>query len=107
MRKIIAVPGQSVFDVALLYCGDAAMAYEIAMDNSIPITTTFENNTTLSIPDYTNNISKQYQQQGISFATGIIEQIVLDVLWLLAGGNWNDEGVWMDNEIWIEKIMIK
>ena len=97
MRKIVAVPGQSIFDVALLFCGDATKAWDIARINEISLTTTFESNATLSIPDDMNNVAKVFKQEKVVFATGILE-----VLWLLAGGNWNDEGVWMDNEIWID-----
>lgn len=97
MRKIVALSGQSIFDIALLFCGDATKAWDIARTNAIPLTATFEKNTTLSIPDATNNVAKVFEQEKVVFATGILE-----VLWLLAGGNWNDEGVWMDNEIWID-----
>ena len=95
MRQIVAVDGQSVFDIALLYCGDATMAWHIARANEIPLTTTFETNTTLTIPDDSNNVAKVFEQEKVVFATGIIE-----VVSGLAGGIWNDEGVWIDNEIW-------
>lgn len=97
MRNILALSGQSIFDIALLFCGDATKAWDIARTNAIPLTATFEKNTTLSIPDDMNNVAKVFKQEKVVFATGILE-----VLWLLAGGNWNDEGVWMDNEIWID-----
>lgn len=95
MRTITALPGQSIFDVALLFCGDATKAWDIARTNAIPLTATFEKNTTLSIPDDMNNVAKVFKQEKVVFATGIIE-----VVSGLAGGIWNDEGVWIDNEIW-------
>lgn len=95
MRKVTALAGQSVFDVALIYCGDTTKAWDIARTNEIPLTTTFESNTTLSIPDASNNVAKIFTQESVVFATGIIE-----VVSGLAGGIWNDEGVWIDNEIW-------
>ena len=95
MRKIVALPGQSIFDVALLFCGDATKAWDIARTNEISLTTTFEKNTTLSIPDDMNNIAKVFKQEKVVFATGIIGAV-----WILATGIWNDEGVWMDGEIW-------
>ena len=95
MRNILALSGQSIFDIALLFCGDAKMAWHIARANEIPLTTTFETNTTLTIPDDSNNVAKVFEQEKVVFATGIVGQI-----WILATGNWNDEGVWMDGEIW-------
>lgn len=95
MRKITTLPGQSIFDVALLYCGDATKAWEIARTNAIPLTTTFESNTILSIPDDSNNVAKVYSQEGVVFATGILE-----MLWILAGGIWHDDGVWLDDSVW-------
>lgn len=97
MRIIIALPGQSIFDVALLYCGDVTFAWQIARTNAIPITTTFETTTTLTIPDDSNNISKVFKQQNIVFSTGILE-----ILWILSGGIWHDDGVWLDDSIWID-----
>ena len=44
MRKIVAVPGQSIFDVSLLFCGDISFAWDIARTNSLPLTATFEKN---------------------------------------------------------------
>lgn len=97
MRNITALPGQSIFDIALLHCGDATFAWQIARTNEIDITTTFENTTTLTIPDDSNNVAKVFSQQNVVFATGILE-----VLWLLAGGTWHDEGVWLDDGVWID-----
>lgn len=96
MRKITVLPGQSVFDVALLFCGDATLAWQIARTNEIPLTTTFESNTTLTIPDDTNNVAKVFEREKVVFATGVMD----DLPWLLAGGTWNDDGVWIDNEFW-------
>lgn len=95
MRNILALSGQSIFDIALLFCGDATKAWDIARTNAIPLTATFEKNTTLSIPDDMNNVAKVFKQEKVVFATGIVGQI-----WIMATGNWNDEGVWMDGEIW-------
>jgi len=97
MRTIIALPGQSIFDISLLYCGDATKAWEIARTNEIPLTTTFETTTTLVVPDDSNNISKVFKQQNIVFSTGILE-----ILWILAGGIWHDDGVWLDDSVWMD-----
>lgn len=97
MRNITALPGQSIFDIALLHCGDATFAWQIARSNNIDITTTFETNTTLTIPDDSNNVAKVFEQEKVVFATGILE-----VLWILAGGVWRDDGVWLDDSVWID-----
>ena len=97
MRTITALPGQSIFDIALLHCGDATYAWQIARTNGVDITTTFESTTSLVIPDNSNNVAKVFSQQNIVFATGILE-----VLFLLAGGIWHDEGVWLDDSVWID-----
>lgn len=95
MRKVVALPGQSILDISLLYCGDIIFSWVIARLNSIPLTTTFEQHSEIVIPDDRNYIARRFEEQGIVFATGIVGQI-----WILATGNWNDEGVWMDGEIW-------
>lgn len=99
-RKIVALPGQSIFDIALLYCGDATIAWSVAVLNNIPITTTIESKSELQVPIDRNNIARIYEDEGTVFATGIIESTPLDVPWLLATGFWNDAAYWNDAAIW-------
>lgn len=96
MRTITATNGQSVFDVALLYCGDISFAFPIAELNGININKTFDKSEALIIPDDKTIIAKRFEQQGTNFATGIMEE------WILESGFWNDMGIWMDEKIWID-----
>lgn len=100
MRKIIALPGQSILDISLLHCGDMIFSWVIARLNSIPLTTTFEQYGEIVIPDDRNYIARRFEEQGIVFATGIIEAIPLDLPWLLSSGYWDDTANWNDVAVW-------
>lgn len=97
MRQIKALAGQSVFDIALLYCGDATKAWDIARDNGIDISSTFKNSTEIAVCDEMNNVARTYEMNGSSFACGIT-----NIAWALMGGMWQDEGSWSDGELWID-----
>lgn len=92
MRTITAINGQSVYDVALIYCGDISFAYSIAEVNGININKTFEKSETLIVPDDKTIIAKRFEKLGVSFATGIRDK------WILESGFWDDMGVWMDSK---------
>lgn len=92
MRTITAIHGQSVYDIALLYCGNISFAYSIAEVNGININKTFEKSETLIVPDDKTIISKRFEKLGVSFATGIRDK------WILESGFWDDMGVWMDSK---------
>lgn len=96
MREVIAINGQTIYDIALLYCGDISFAYPIAELNELNINKTFEKNEVLIIPDDKTIIAKRYEEQGITFATGVIDK------WILESGFWDDMGIWMDERIWID-----
>lgn len=95
MRQIVAKNGQSIYDIALLYCGEISFAYPIAELNGLNINKTFEQNEILLIPEDKSIIATRFEQQGVNFATGVIEQ------WILESGFWDDIGTWMDDKVWI------
>lgn len=96
-RKVRAVAGQCLFDIAMLYCGDVSLAWEIARENGISVTKTFEQNTTLTIPTERTNTAVIFENEGTNFATGSF-----DYYWLLSSGYWDDDGIWFDAEVWID-----
>lgn len=89
MRVITAHKGQSVYDIALQFCGDISFAYMIANINDMNINETVDTTQKLMVPECENKDS-------ISFATGVLE------VWVLDNGVWNDMGSWMDGEFWID-----
>ena len=92
MREITAFNGQSVYDIALLYCGDVSFAFPIAELNGIDINKTFDGDSKLMIPDDKNTIAKAYENEGVNFATGVAD------VWIMESGFWDDLGVWIDNK---------
>ncbi|MFV0500081.1 MAG: hypothetical protein ACK5MH_00630 [Bacteroidales bacterium] len=100
MRQIVAKNGQSIYDIALLYCGEISFAYPIAELNGLNINKTFEQNEILLIPEDKSIIATRFEQQGVNFATGIIETIPLDLPWLLSSGYWDDTANWNDVAVW-------
>lgn len=98
MRQIVALPGQSLFDVALQYCGDISFAFDIAKFNNLNIADTIEEVVSLSIPDDSNNIAAFFKNESIIISCGILT--VVNAEWLMSNGTWNDDAFWNDNAVW-------
>lgn len=96
MREVEVNSGMSLLDVALQNNGTIDTALEIARMNNLPLDYCFEQAQTIPIPDDTNYYSKKIEQRKETFCTGIID----DVVWILTTGYWDDENVWIDNEMW-------
>lgn len=54
MKTIIVQRGQTLWDIALQYCGTIDAAYQIAAINNILVTTQPKTNNTLKVPEVTN-----------------------------------------------------
>ena len=70
MRQVKVQNGQTVFDVAVQYCGDAEAAFDIAVLNNIEVTSCPDNGTVLNVPDAVNKkVTQYYQKNKIKPAT--------------------------------------
>lgn len=63
---------QSLFDIALMHCGKAELAYDIAIANGISVTDSVSVGSEITIPDglkVNNDIVQFYKQNGVKPAT--------------------------------------
>ena len=94
MQEIVVKRGMSLLDVSLMYYGTIEMAIEIAQKNVLPLDYTFLNEKTIKIPAYTEKLIWEINTGMEGESEGI---------WLLEMGNWNDSGVWVDDDWWKDK----
>jgi hypothetical protein len=73
MKQIITKDRQTLFDIALQYCGDANAAFQIAEDNDISLSAVPEVGTALNVPDPDSVVAKKiveyYALNNVSPAT--------------------------------------
>ncbi len=73
MTNVVIQNGQTLFDIALQYCGDISAAYDIAVINDIEITSNLVVGEEINIPDVINkNVVNYYQQNEIKPSTAIM-----------------------------------
>jgi hypothetical protein len=89
MRVIKALARQSLFDVAIEYCGSITYAWQIARLNALELTYTFCRDTQIIVP--------QGKVLNIIPVTGIIDNE--PVQWIVSG-MWIDNNVWIDQALW-------
>jgi hypothetical protein len=78
---ITVLQGQSWLDLAIIHCGDASLAYEIAKANSMSITDDIEPGAVKFIPDnLTGNRStvSYYSSKGLKPATAVTGDFDID-----------------------------
>lgn len=51
MERIVTDKNLTVIDAAVLYCGDASQAYDIALLNEVDVTAVFAQGATVILPD--------------------------------------------------------
>lgn len=75
MRPVSVLNGQTVFDVALQECGDAAAAFDIAAINDMEVTSAPPIGTTLYVPDAAagRSVAREYAAKGVRPATACSE----------------------------------
>ncbi|MDR1155303.1 MAG: hypothetical protein LBL04_11400 [Bacteroidales bacterium] len=79
--KVTVQERQSWFDLAIIYCGDALLAFEIARENGASVTDEIPAGAMKVIPDdLTGNrqIVTYYSSKGLSPATAVTVEIDLD-----------------------------
>ncbi len=81
MRNIIIQERQTIFDIALQYCGDVEAAFQIIDITDISLTETLSACMELTVPAVINQrIVDYYENNSISPATGETEEENLSVL---------------------------
>ena len=89
---IIRTNRQTIFDVAIQYCGDAQAAFEIADLNNVSLTDS--ETMPLEIPPvYNKRVVEYYQNNGIKPATGCDENRRTDIATADGGGATVDPGI--------------
>jgi hypothetical protein len=69
---MVVLDGQSIFDIALIACGDATAAYQIAILNNINITDDLTPGQELIVPDVVNqDVVTYYANNSLSPATAL------------------------------------
>lgn len=73
--RVVRQNNQSIFDIAIQYCGDVVAAFEIALLNNISLTAdSFDE---LIVPEpYDNRIVEFYRNNNINPATAPIDDII-------------------------------
>jgi hypothetical protein len=75
MRKVVIQDRQTLFDIAVQYCGDREAAFQIANINDISLTETLPVGLSLEIPEVINQkVVNYYTNNSISPATASTEQ---------------------------------
>lgn len=70
MRSINVEQGQTLYDIAIQYCGDQSAAIAIALLNNIDLTATLATGTALQIPAVVNRrVASYYANNNIIPAT--------------------------------------
>lgn len=70
MRLVNALQGQTVFDIAVMACGDIAAACDIARLNGISETVPLSQGTVIVLPDVVNSkVVRYYEKNNIVPAT--------------------------------------
>jgi hypothetical protein len=73
MRTVTVQERQTLFDIAIRYCGDVGAIFEIMQLNDVSITDALSGQT-LTVPDtYARRITDYYQSNNIEPATAYIE----------------------------------
>ncbi len=77
MTDVITYEGQTLFDLALQYMGDASKALDIALDNGISLSDDLEPGATLTLPDTQGNraMTQYYTVNKIMPATALETEI--------------------------------
>jgi hypothetical protein len=92
MKTVTVYDGMSLFDVAIYWCGNVTYAWQIARDNNLSMTHTFDNEIEVLVP---NEAYMEAQALRLTMrtmpATGITQQNI-----------WIDEDVWNDVLKWID-----
>lgn len=93
----VVLNGQTLFDLALQYCGDVSAAFDIAALNDIEVTSQPAVGTVLSMPQVVNRkVVDYYEKNNIKPATAF--DIVMS-----GGGSglgWSNNEIWYNNDIW-------
>ena len=75
MKNIIVRDRQTLFDIAIQYCGDREVAFQIADINNLSLTATLSVGLSLEIPTANNQrVVSYYASNSISPATAAAEQ---------------------------------
>lgn len=82
MRKVTAYRGQSLLDVALMACGNAEAAHEIALANGLADDAVLSDRVELIVPQGLARVSEAMDAQGVKPATG--ENLMLDGIGYMA-----------------------
>lgn len=73
MRTAVAMSGQTMFDLALQYCGDIEAAFDIASLNDMPVTSSLCPGETIRLPDVANKrVADYFKANGIKPATAFV-----------------------------------
>lgn len=70
MKKIKAIKGQSLFDIALQHCGDAGEAHAIALANDLPDDYVALGGENLMIPNKNKSIVNRLAKEKVIPCTG-------------------------------------
>jgi hypothetical protein len=79
--KVTVQERQSWFDLAIIYCGDARFAFEIARENGMSVTGTVPHGFTAFIPDNlegNQQVAGYYSSKGLRPATGVVDDFDLE-----------------------------
>ncbi|MDR0206048.1 MAG: hypothetical protein LBI45_02160 [Bacteroidales bacterium] len=94
MRTISPLSGQSIFDIALMTCGVAEMAYDIALANEVGVTDDVEN-ILLVIPEDAEKNRKVVEYYTINSVTPATDIEIINIVY--DPGVPVDPGVIIDN----------
>jgi len=65
--------GQTLFDIALQYCGSIEAAFDIASLNDMPVTSSLRPGETIRLPDVANKrVVNYFKANGIKPATAFV-----------------------------------
>jgi len=93
---------QSIYDVTVQKFGTLDNLIDVSNDNDLSISGLFSAGTDLTINNTNlgeDDIKREILDKNLTFNNNYIP--TLDV-WILATGFWNDQGVWKDDEFWID-----
>lgn len=75
MQRTVIDKDMTVIDAALLYCGDASAAYDIAQDSGVDITATLAAGMEIDFPDAVReDVAQQLRRWPMQPAAGITDE---------------------------------
>lgn len=104
MKRILVQNNQSIWDIAIQEYGSMEGAKQLIIDN--PTKCDFQNSLKagmellITLSPINKTIQDYFTKNRIKPATAV--EVLFNPLWILNDGEWNDNGFWDNNSLWID-----